>query len=174
MVVRAHECVNDGVHSMWGSKLVTVFSASYYCGISQNRSGVLVLLPTGEREIITFPPLNYLRRTMAHHVRISPAIAPIRPPPRDLDAPPSAMRVGYKLPSLSITDQARDLHPHSNTGRPTGMKLNRGNVRTERSISGMANKRFAQQLMKVDELSAARRQPRVTRPLTSMSLKKIP
>ena len=41
MIVRGHECVNDGIEFRFNNKLCTVFSASNYCGLVGNSSGIL-------------------------------------------------------------------------------------------------------------------------------------
>ena len=41
-VIRGHECV-DGIKTMWNESLITVFSASNYCGVSNNKCGVLFI-----------------------------------------------------------------------------------------------------------------------------------
>ena len=39
-IIRGHECV-DGIKTLWNGSLITVFSASNYCGVSDNKCGVL-------------------------------------------------------------------------------------------------------------------------------------
>ena len=43
LIVRGHECVAEGVKFLFESNLVSVFTASNYCGIEQNDAGVLVV-----------------------------------------------------------------------------------------------------------------------------------
>ena len=43
MIIRAHECVMDGLERFAGGKLITVFSATDYCGRHKNAGAVLVL-----------------------------------------------------------------------------------------------------------------------------------
>ncbi|OHS97911.1 Ser/Thr protein phosphatase [Tritrichomonas foetus] len=64
LLVRAHECVVQGIEYMFDNKLVTVFTASNYCGIVENQSGVLVVDSNGVSEK-RFPPLPYLKRALA-------------------------------------------------------------------------------------------------------------
>lgn len=68
LFVRGHECV-DGVVYCHNDRLVTVFSASNYCGMSTNKAGVLVIKKNGQRESVTFPPLRYIRRQTAAFVK---------------------------------------------------------------------------------------------------------
>ena len=62
LVIRAHECVMSGVDWMFDRHLVTVFSASNYCGCSNNESGILEVLPGWKFHEHRFPPLDYLLR----------------------------------------------------------------------------------------------------------------
>lgn len=43
MIVRAHECVMDGFERFAGGQLITVFSATDYCGKHKNAGAVLIL-----------------------------------------------------------------------------------------------------------------------------------
>ncbi|EGR28942.1 ser thr protein phosphatase family protein, putative [Ichthyophthirius multifiliis] len=43
MILRAHECVMDGFERFAGGKLITVFSATDYCGRHKNAGAVLIL-----------------------------------------------------------------------------------------------------------------------------------
>ena len=62
VVVRGHECVSGGVQWMFDKHLVTVFSASNYCGIAGNQAGVLEVEPGLKFHDRQFPPLDYLLR----------------------------------------------------------------------------------------------------------------
>jgi len=42
LIVRAHECVMDGFERFAGGKLITVFSATDYCGKHKNAGAVLI------------------------------------------------------------------------------------------------------------------------------------
>jgi protein phosphatase len=42
LIVRSHECVDEGWESFFGGKLYTVFSASNYCGVTENKGAILV------------------------------------------------------------------------------------------------------------------------------------
>lgn len=64
-VIRAHECVMSGVEWMFDKHLVTVFSASNYCGVSGNEAGVLEVDPDFKFHERRFPPLDYLLRSHA-------------------------------------------------------------------------------------------------------------
>ena len=55
LVVRAHECVMDGFERFAGGQLITVFSATDYCGKHKNAGAVLVL----KRNLEIVPKLIY-------------------------------------------------------------------------------------------------------------------
>eukprot|EP00475_Leptophrys_vorax_P045994 TRINITY_DN9727_c0_g2_i1.p1 TRINITY_DN9727_c0_g2~~TRINITY_DN9727_c0_g2_i1.p1 ORF type:complete len:705 (-),score=178.96 TRINITY_DN9727_c0_g2_i1:72-2186(-) len=42
VIVRSHECVDEGWQSFFSNKLYTVFSASNYCGVTENKGAILV------------------------------------------------------------------------------------------------------------------------------------
>lgn len=103
-VVRGHQSIEDGVDmSMPG--LVTVFSASSYCGMRANKAGVYVLRPDDTREAVTFPPLPYFRREMVSHTILHDLS--LRPVERVLDGPLSGSRLVAKLPSLGIKQKPK-------------------------------------------------------------------
>lgn len=62
ILIRAHECVNNGAQAMFNGKLITVFGASNYCGLISNSSAILSFNENGDYEIKQFPPLPYLKR----------------------------------------------------------------------------------------------------------------
>ena len=70
LLVRAHQCVNEGVSMGLDCKVITVFSASNYCGDCCNNAGVLRLLPGPTYEKRVFEPLPYLRRYGATYGRL--------------------------------------------------------------------------------------------------------
>lgn len=120
LLVRAHECASNGVAIMLGGKLMTVFAASYYCGIAPNLSGVVQLTPDGEKNVVTFAPLDYFLRSLAHHVTYEfNQIVPFKPPRRHFDQPLTASS-NARLPRLANILRSFD---ESNTGRPAKMKL---------------------------------------------------
>lgn len=62
ILIRGHECVPTGIDYKFNHQIVTVFSASNYCGIASNNCGVLQILGPMERKEYYFPPLPYLLR----------------------------------------------------------------------------------------------------------------
>jgi protein phosphatase len=63
MIIRARESAQNGIQFMFSKHLVTVFSASNYCGNKFNWGGVLRLQENGEIQTQQFEPLIYLRRS---------------------------------------------------------------------------------------------------------------
>jgi diadenosine tetraphosphatase ApaH/serine/threonine PP2A family protein phosphatase len=79
-LVRAHECVADGIKFAFDDRLVTVFSASNYCGVVANQAAVLAVTgPKGYRSI-QFPPLQWLTRAAVTFGRdaVGREIAPLK------------------------------------------------------------------------------------------------
>lgn len=76
VLVRAHECVMAGCEEMLNGRLITVFSASNYCGFVRNFSAVLHVMSESDEklfdkkvthisercEVYRFFPLDYLRK----------------------------------------------------------------------------------------------------------------
>jgi hypothetical protein len=63
MLVRAHECVPNGAAWMWRNRVITVFSASNYCGLMGNFAAVLEVKGPGVHSVRSFPPLPWLPRS---------------------------------------------------------------------------------------------------------------
>ena len=70
LLVRGHECVDGGINMMFQRRLVTVFSASNYCGVSPNKAAVLLITQNGtKKEATVFTPLRYFTRPKAIFVK---------------------------------------------------------------------------------------------------------
>ena len=63
MIIRGHECVNNGCELKFNNQLITVFSASNYCGLVNNQAGVLEITGPMTYKIRQFPPLTWLLRS---------------------------------------------------------------------------------------------------------------
>lgn len=61
-IVRGHQCKPGGCETNCNRKVITVFSASNYCGIEDNKSGVLFILPSEMYETKLFPPFKPILR----------------------------------------------------------------------------------------------------------------
>lgn len=46
LLIRGHQCVENGCQTEIGGKVITVFSASNYCGITNNKAAVLLVNPS--------------------------------------------------------------------------------------------------------------------------------
>lgn len=53
MIIRAHECVMDGFERFAQGHLITIFSATNYCGSANNAGAILVL----GRNLVLVPKL---------------------------------------------------------------------------------------------------------------------
>ena len=62
LMIRGHQCIENGVEYSLDNKIVTVFSASNYCGTKNNIAGVLIIKTDNTRQIVTFPALKYIMR----------------------------------------------------------------------------------------------------------------
>lgn len=62
LVIRGHECVENGIEMQLERHMMTVFGASNYCGLSPNKSGVAIFNPDATKEIIIFQALQYVKR----------------------------------------------------------------------------------------------------------------
>jgi protein phosphatase len=62
MLVRGHECVPEGTKSLFNERLITVFSASNYCGLMGNLAAVLEVTGPRMYHVHTFGPLPWLLR----------------------------------------------------------------------------------------------------------------
>jgi protein phosphatase len=62
VLIRAHECVSDGYKWDFDRKILTVFSASNYCGSSHNIAGVAEITGKDRIEIQQFAPLPWVTR----------------------------------------------------------------------------------------------------------------
>lgn len=93
MIIRGHECVNEGIEFKFDNKLVTVFSASNYCGIVDNKAAVLEIKANSEYTPHVFPPLPYLKRCDVAFGRSQPPTPPSMPSPYSQNAPSPRIRI---------------------------------------------------------------------------------
>ena len=61
-IIRGHECIASGVQTLFNNKVITVFSASDYCGVTGNFSGILEITIKGKIVPRISPPIPYLYR----------------------------------------------------------------------------------------------------------------
>lgn len=83
MIIRAHECVMDGFERFANGRLITLFSATDYCGHHKNAGALLFV----RRDLTVVPKLIYpVERTISSW---DPQVLQQRPPP-----PPRPARAG--------------------------------------------------------------------------------
>jgi protein phosphatase len=71
MIIRAHQCIKFGVQHMFQNQLITVFSASNYCGKVLNNSGALLLRENGKIEKYSFLYYKFVNRNIVQfHAQI--------------------------------------------------------------------------------------------------------
>ncbi|KAK8841654.1 hypothetical protein M9Y10_026594 [Tritrichomonas musculus] len=59
LLVRGHECVDEGIEKLFNDKCITVFSASSYFPEMSNSSGILRIYKENDKaESVFFPPLK--------------------------------------------------------------------------------------------------------------------
>ena len=62
VLIRGHQCVEGGVTSFWNDTCYTVFSASNYCGVTNNNAGILTVLPDKTLTPEIFNPIISISR----------------------------------------------------------------------------------------------------------------
>ena len=105
MLIRGHECMNDGVTSQLSGLCTTVFSASYYCGLAPNQAGVLCVSAGPQADVVRFKAMKYFLRIYA---QILPT-----------DCKRGTLRAKEKagLPKIPISNKQEK--EDASTGRPT-------------------------------------------------------
>ena len=61
LMIRAHQPAQEGIHYDLEDLVLTVFTASNYCGEMNNNSGVVILKPNEKEETIKYDPLPYIK-----------------------------------------------------------------------------------------------------------------
>lgn len=54
LIIRSHECVDEGYEWWFDNKLVTIFSASSYCGTVDNKAAIILLTPDLEPTFVQY------------------------------------------------------------------------------------------------------------------------
>jgi protein phosphatase len=62
LMIRAHECVANGYEELFDGKLITVFTASNYCGVTGNQGAVLEVADASHIKKWQFDPLPWRLR----------------------------------------------------------------------------------------------------------------
>lgn len=98
MIIRGHECVKEGAEFWFDNKLVTIFSASNYCGYEKNKSAILEI-SSSNYQVHSYPPLPMISR--------SSVLFGVKPPPNPPSSPPR--HHGFtRIPSLSKTPSSKE------------------------------------------------------------------
>jgi protein phosphatase len=90
-LVRGHQSISKGCESTCNFKVITVFSASNYCGGDMNKAGVLKLLPGDTYETVIYEAFQFMKR---YQVTLTPL---------DLLVSERKAEAKKKPPKLSLT-----------------------------------------------------------------------
>ena len=72
-IVRAHQCVKNGIYEQFNKKCITVFSASSYSFDNSNHSGILQLIQSDDSvQYFMFPPLPRLNKNDSIYYKVHP------------------------------------------------------------------------------------------------------
>lgn len=110
LLVRGHQCVASGVATSLKGKCITVFSASNYCGVTGNKSGILLISENGLVTHQSFDPLALLPRFEASFISSQSESVFTLPSTPQLTP----------LPMLSVT---KDFDKQRSTGRSAHSSL---------------------------------------------------
>ena len=124
MIIRAHECVNTGCRFTFEKKLMTLFSASNYCGLVSNNAAALAVDQEGNWDVKQFVPLQYLKRGKVKFLKVF----------QGRMAMPKRQIAGSKSTnSLSHVPKLSRLPPLSTTGKPVVAPPSGSDPRTPRT-----------------------------------------
>lgn len=102
MIIRGHECVKEGAEFWFDNKLVTIFSASNYCGYENNKSAILEISSSGNYQVHSYPPLPMLSR--------SNVFFGVKPPPNPPVSPPRPHSFS-RIPNFVKTPNPKETRP---------------------------------------------------------------
>lgn len=105
LIIRGHECVKNGCTYSLDDKVLTVFSASNYCGLVGNESGIVIIKRTGELEMKRFPSLEYLKRADVFF-QFNKGICKIKPVIKRINCSESTSLI----PKVRISEPIRSLN----------------------------------------------------------------
>jgi protein phosphatase len=77
-LIRAHQSISKGYEPSCNFKVITVFSASNYCGADINKAGIVILLPGDTYETVVYEPLTFMRRYQASLVPLELLLTEIK------------------------------------------------------------------------------------------------
>jgi protein phosphatase len=122
LLVRGHEVIDGGCLSQLNGRVLTVFSASGYCGTCTNSAGVALLTPDKPAEVRVFPQLPYRERGEATFVLCADDRTPIGETSRRMH---SERKISITKPLVQPTGRTSPMQkngpgppvPGSSTGR---------------------------------------------------------
>jgi len=126
LMIRGHECVINGSQWNFDNKLLTVFSASNYCGLIGNDATILNIGKNLSLNLISFPPLEYLKRSQVSFVPSSLSVALNS---NKIKATPSTTDKIPKLPNSTKKDACPSLVKPGLPRSITSIKVNPKNNR---------------------------------------------
>lgn len=101
ILIRGHECVTQGVIIKFHDTLVTVFSASNYCGTTGNQAGIMNIKSKGKYEIQRFKPLRYITRDSTRFYSFPPdEIKVDKPEEPNLESSQCKSKFKFRVPTL--------------------------------------------------------------------------
>ncbi|KAK8884661.1 hypothetical protein M9Y10_043779 [Tritrichomonas musculus] len=117
MLIRGHEVVKEGVSYSLEKTVVTVFSASNYCGELNNSGGVLIIKKGSPEKIFTFPPITPYVTRVKQTSRDTDTIKTKITPHRNSSNGRTVLLVpkmqGFKPISSLPTQRRKRVHSHS-------------------------------------------------------------
>ncbi|OHT14703.1 Ser/Thr protein phosphatase [Tritrichomonas foetus] len=69
-IIRGHQCAKDGVSTIFKNIVVTVFTASNYCGIYDNQSGIIKVRENAHVEKTVYPLIPFLSKNSCNQIII--------------------------------------------------------------------------------------------------------
>ncbi|OHS96407.1 Ser/Thr protein phosphatase [Tritrichomonas foetus] len=124
-LIRGHECV-DGCEFRFDNRCITIFSASNYCGLSQNHSAILQILEDFSLKPIKMPFLKYIKRNMAVFKVDQDAMNLLNPKPRVLTFKTTAKN--YSLPlhdRIPIPPKSKSINVSKSTNTSPSLSVSR-------------------------------------------------
>ena len=94
-IVRGHQCVKQGCETSLNSRVITVFSASNYCGCDDNKCGVLILQREETYDTACYDKFNWIKRDEASFQPLDVMKDEIRPKKKPQTPSPSKKLGSY-------------------------------------------------------------------------------
>jgi len=119
LIIRSHEVPSDNRGAQWlhGGKLITVFSASNYCGAQGNLGGLVVFERKGHPELTEFyaPPLSFVAEQLETEVRQLESVLATAPTLRRVSSvphPDATTKTALQAVVHHLEDLLRREHPN--------------------------------------------------------------